>query len=433
MDITATIRTSEMTPFQLMAVAICLMINMIDGFDVLAISFIAPTIADEWSLPPSELGILFSVGLAGMVMGALFIAPLADRFGRRALILVCLCVISAGMILSGLTQSLMQLAPMRFFTGLGVGGMLASINTMTAEYSSDRRRQLAISFLQAGYPVGGIIAGLSSAYLISNFGWRSVFTFGGVMSALMIPIVYFQLPESLDYLLSRRKDDSLAKVNAVLQRLDHDRIAELPEPAKSNSVSRNALAEIFSRDFIASTFGIWLCFVMVMCGWYFVVNWTPKALVDAGLSLDAGISGGVLLSLGGVIGGLSLGYLAGRFPVNRLVAIFMVLSVSAMAVFGQLEANLTVMLIVAFCIGFFLAGAMIGLYAIVPEIYPPRVRNTGTGWALGIGRFGAVIGPYAAGLLIEAGWERDMYYPALGLPLLLSMLVVLQLRTRAAG
>ena len=429
MDISRTIREGDMTPFQAMAVAICLVINMIDGFDVLAISFAAPEIAREWALPPTELGVLFSAGLAGMVLGALFIGPQADRFGRRILILICLCVISTGMLGSALAQNLGQLVPLRVLTGLGVGGMLASLNTMVAEYSSDRRRQLAIAFLQSGYPVGGIIAGAVSVYLISNFGWQSVFVFGGLLSALMIPLVLVRLPESLDHLLNHPGPETLARVNALLVRLGQPELAELPALPRRDAPKTSTVAELFTREFRVSTFGMWWCYLAVMCAWYFAINWTPQILVDAGMSLDSGISGGLLMSLGGVIGGLALGFLSTNFKVRRLVALFMLLSVGFMSIFGSLPANLTLMLLVAFLIGFFLAGSMIGLYATIADVYPARVRSTGTGWAIGVGRLGAVIGPYVAGFLIAAGWQRSLYFVVLSLPLVVAMLLIFRVRT----
>ena len=431
-EIAQTIREGKMTPFQVTAVAICLLINMVDGFDVLAISFAAPEIAREWSLPPTELGILFSAGLAGMVLGSLVFGPLADRVGRRPMILASLVVISTGMLASALALNLSQLALLRMVTGLGIGGMLASLNTMVAEYSSDRRRKLAISFLQAGYPVGGIIAGVASVYLISKFGWRSVFVFGGILSASMIPLVLMRLPESLDYLLSRRTPGTLERVNELMRHLGHAELKQLPAPRNHDTKPGSKVTELFSREMGPRTVGMFACFFAVMCSWYFVVNWTPKILVDAGLSLDSGISGGLLLSLGGVLGGLTLGFLAGVVNVHRLVAIFAVLSVVSMTVFGLLATNLALMLGVTFLIGFLLAGSMIGLYTIVPDVYPPWLRSTGTGWAIGIGRLGAVAGPYLAGVLIAAGWDRSMYYLALSLPLILPIIIVMRLRTSTA-
>ena len=420
------IRASEMTPFQVTAVGICIIINLLDGFDVIAISFAAPAIARDWSLEPAALGIVFSSGLAGMVLGALFLSPLADRFGRRMLILACLFVISAGMLASAVAGDVNTLVAMRLITGLGVGGMLASLTTMVAEYSSDKRRELAISVLQSGYPVGGIIAGLSSAYLFGEFGWRSIFVLGGVLSLAMIPLVYWRLPESIDFLLNQRGADALSRANGLLARMNLAQVTELP-PMASEAKPKTSVTEIFAAGYRGRTFAIWIAFLMVMSGWYFVVNWTPNILVDAGLSLDAGISGGMLLSVGGVLGGLTLGSLAAWIRVSRLGASFMVLSVVAMTVFGRLDVNLAAMLVVAFLIGFCLAASMISLYATVPELYPARIRNTGTGWALGIGRLGAVIGPYIAGVLIGAGWERSSYYIALALPLLVSAFALLWL------
>ena len=415
-----------MTSFQVAAVAICILINFLDGFDVIAIAFAAPEIARDWALQPAALGVVFSSGLAGMVIGALFLSPLADRFGRRLLILACLVIISVGMLASAAADGVNFLVAMRLVTGLGVGGMLASLTTMVAEYSSDKRRQLAISLLQSGYPVGGIIAGLSSAFFFGEFGWRSIFVAGGVLSLAMIPIVYWRLPESLDFLLSQRTPETLSRVNALLARMHQPAVSELP-PIEPKDEQRASVAEIFSADYRARTFAIWICYVMVMSAWYFVINWTPKILVDAGLTRDAGISGGMLISVGAAIGGLAIGWLSTWVRVSRLGAGFMLLSVVLMTVFGQLEVNLTAMLLTAFLIGIFVAASMISLYAMLPDLYETRVRNTGAGWALGIGRLGAVIGPFVAGILIGAGWERGQYFIAMALPLLVSAAFVLWL------
>lgn len=421
-----------MSSFQVTAVLICLVINFLDGFDVLAIAFAAPSIAADWSVAPTELGIIFSAGLAGMVVGALFLSPYADRIGRRPLILICLAIISAGMLGSAIADNVTQLVAWRLLTGLGVGGMLASLTTMVAEYSSDRRRQLAISVLQSGYPVGAIIAGIVSVWLLDSHGWRSIFVVGGVLSLAMIPLVYWGLPESLQFLLNRQPGGALEKVNSILRRMRRDEVNKLPEQRR-RSHPKGTMFAIFTSQYLGRTLAIWLAYLVTLSAWYFVTNWTPKILVDAGLARDAAISGGVLIAVGGVAGGLVLGLLSQRIAVNYIGATYMVLGIAAMTLFGLLEANLGPLLIVAFLIGFFVAGAIIGLYTIVPDLYPAEIRNTGTGWALGIGRLGAVIGPYVAGLMIEAGWERPLYYFALSTPLLVSLAAILYLRRTRRG
>ncbi len=196
-DARAMLREGPMSSFQIMVVAITTLLNMIDGFDVLAISFTAPLIAKEWGVPPATLGILLSAGLAGMALGSLFLSPVADILGRRAVLIGSTAILSLGMLASAVTGNVWELAVCRLLTGMGVGGVLASGNTLLAEYSSDRWRDLSISTMVVGYSAGAIVGGSISAYLIAAFGWRAAFIFGGVCSTVLLPAV-LALPESLD-------------------------------------------------------------------------------------------------------------------------------------------------------------------------------------------------------------------------------------------
>ncbi len=426
------LRQAPMSPFQISAVTICLIINFLDGFDVLAIAFAAPSIASDWGVAPTELGIIFSAGLAGMVFGALFLSPFADRVGRRPLILICLAIIGTGMLASATAANVTQLIVWRLLTGFGVGGMLASLTTMVAEYSNDKRRRLAISILQSGYPVGAIIAGIVSVALLDAYGWRSIFLVGGVLSLAMIPLVLWRLPESIHFLSTRRPANALDRINAILRRSGHATIDALPPQNEDTPVGGGSL-QIFNPGYLPRTLAIWAAYLVTLSAWYFVTNWTPKILVDSGLARDAAISGGVLIATGGVAGGLALGWMSQRFDVSHIGAAYMLLGIGAMTLFGRLPPDLGMLLALAFLIGFFVAGAIIGLYTIVPDLYPAHIRNTGTGWALGIGRLGAVVGPYIAGLLIDAGWARSSYYFAMSLPLLVSLFAVMYLKGHRAA
>jgi MFS family permease len=188
-----------MSRFQWSAIAICIALVMLDGFDVLVMAFTAASVSAEWKLTGAQLGMLFSAGLFGMAAGSLFLAPLADRFGRQAIILLCLTVIAAGMGLSALAHSGFQMAAARAFTGLGIGGMLASVGVITAEYASNKWRSTAVAFQATGYPIGATIGGSIAAVLLEVHGWRSVFVFGAVVTAAMIPLVVWRLPESVDF------------------------------------------------------------------------------------------------------------------------------------------------------------------------------------------------------------------------------------------
>lgn len=426
------IRARPMSLFQTRAVLICILINFIDGFDVLAIAFAAPEIANEWSLQPAVLGVVFSAGLAGMVVGALFLSPFADRYGRRTLILTGLVIISIGMFTSALANDVTTLVITRLITGLGVGGMLSSLTTMVSEYSNARRQKLAVAVLQSGYPVGAIIAGFVSVALVSAMGWRSIFVVGGGLSLLMLLVVWWRLPESLAFLLSKRPAHALDRVNGLLVQMDMPPLDALPVEAQADR-SKGGFFEVFSPEFRGRTLLIWLAFVAVMSTWYFIANWTPKILVDAGLSRDTSLSGGVILSLGGVLGGITVGWIATRIYVLKVGAVAMLGSIAGMVVFGSLPVAITPMLVVTFLIGFVLSGSMISMYAAVPDMYPVQIRNTALGWALGIGRLGAVLGPNLAGVMIQVGWDRFALYAAMSLPMLLAAFAALTLTRSGVG
>ena len=203
------INRAPMSRFQVGCVAICVVLNMLDGFDVLVMAFTAPAVSADWGLKGAQLGVLLSAGLFGMAGGSLFLAPWADRFGRRAITLTSLILITLGMLLSAATQSAGQLALLRVLTGIGIGGMLASINVITAEYSSDRWRSTAVSIQVIGYPIGATIGGSIAGVLIAQHGWRSAFLFGAIASLVMIPIVIWRLPESMDFLLAKQPSRAL--------------------------------------------------------------------------------------------------------------------------------------------------------------------------------------------------------------------------------
>lgn len=421
-DARTVLRESPMSFFQIMVVVICTVLNMVDGFDVLAISFTAPVIAKEWGLDPATLGVLLSAGLAGMALGALLISPLADVWGRRTVVLLSTAIISVGMLGSAVTATVWELAALRFITGLGVGGLLASGNTLLAEYAPDRWRDFSISAMVVGYPAGAIIGGSISAYLITAFGWRAALIFGGVCSTVLLPAVLY-LPESLDFILSRPRADTLARVNAVMRRIGHAPMTALPEKTHEEATTR-AVFGVFEARFLKGTVLICLCYFMLMFSFYFVLSWTPKNLVDLGFTVQQGIFGSVLLNLGGILGGLACGYFAGKSHTRTVSPYMLAALFAAIVGYGALHSGIVPLMAGAFVAGFFMIGSMASLYGLVPQIYPARVRNTGTGLAIGFGRVGAVIGPYVGGLLIGAGWQRVAYYSVLALPVLISAVAV---------
>ncbi|WP_157269812.1 MFS transporter [Azohydromonas aeria] len=428
-DIRKTLDESAMSRFQWVAVAICVMLIMLDGFDVLVMAFTAASVAAEWKLNGAQLGVLFSAGLFGMAAGSLFVAPLADRMGRQPVIVLCLIVVAAGMLLSGVAQSHAQLVALRGITGVGIGGMLASVGVITAEYSSLKWRSTCVALQATGYPIGATLGGLVAAWLLQHYGWRSVFVFGGLATALMIPVVLWRLPESVDFLVARRPARALEKLNRIMAFMERPPLQQLPVRDAGAAAQGNAVAGLFRNGLARPTLMLWSAFFLLMFSVYFSLSWTPKLLVQAGLSAQQGVTGGVLINVGGIVGGSLFGALAVRVRLVHLtVAAFLIYALFT-ALFGAVSGALGLAFAVAFGMGIFLFASMAGLYAFAPATYPAAVRTTGLGWAIGIGRIGAIVAPLTAGVLLDGGWQPASLYYAYALPLVAGALAVLAIGT----
>lgn len=423
------INNTPMSGFQVLAVTVCLAINMLDGYDVLVMSFTAPFVAEDWALSQTVTGWLLSASLIGMALGSLFLAPLADVYGRRRMTLVSLTAVTAGMLASAAAANYPQLIALRFFTGLGIGAMLASLTVVVSEYSSDRRRTLALIILQAGFPAGAMVWGIVAAPIILGYGWRWAFVFGGVLSGLMIPVAMAFLPESLDYLLSSRPPNTLEKVNRTLKRMGKTMVRELGTVTQAKP-ARAKLNHLFRHGRGRNTLLIWVCFFCTLLVFYFFMSWTPKLLIDAGLSEQAGLSGGIILNAGAILGGIALGLLASRIPLNWLQSGYALMGGVLMIAFGAYAGELFTALALAFLVGLFGTGCIMGAYAAVPQMYPPEMRTTGTGMAIGVGRWGGVAAPTVAGVLLDAGWTGPDLYLIFAIPLFMAAAAAMFLRLR---
>ena len=417
------LNTREMSFAQWEVVLLCTLINMLDGYDVLVMSFAAASVASDWQLDPASLGLLLSAGLVGMGLGSIVLGSLADALGRKRLVHICLGTVTIGMILSAYAQSQLQLLALRFVTGVGIGGMLATLTALVSEYSNDKRRGICMGLLQSGYPLGALLGGMVAAQIIQLADWRSLFLFGGGLSAVLLPLVVIRLPESLDFLSRSGPFVEGDMKGRLLERFD------LSEPDHSMVEEMDQGAGSWRSCFTPSevrinTLLLWSCYLTLMFSFYFVVSWTPKLLVDAGLSTSQGISAGAILQAGGLIGGLVIGFLGSRYAVNKLTAWFFSLSVVLILVYGWADAELATLMILAAMMGFFLIGAMIGLYTIGPALYDSKSRVTGVGLAIGVGRLGAIAAPFAGGLLLEADLDVSLIYAVFAAPLVLAAFAV---------
>ncbi len=420
-----------MSRFQWSAIAVCILLNVLDGFDVLVMAFTGRSVATEWGLAAGQLGLLLSAGLVGMALGALFVAPFADRIGRRPTILICLVVAAAGMLLSAASQDALQLGLLRVLTGVGIGGILAGSNVIAAEYASTRWRGLAVSLNSLGYAVGATVGGLLAVTLIAGSGWRSVFLVGGLGTLAAIPLVMFALPESMDHLLSRRPRNALDRINALTSRMGLPPLDALPA-RDDTSVRTGGVVDnyrsLFEAGLRRSTLVLWGSFFLVMAGFYFVTSWTPTLLVEAGLSASDGLTGGTLLNLGGMLGAMLFGLLAARWALRTVLASYLALTAAVLVLFVLSLSSLTTAFAAGALLGLFVNGCVAGLYSLTPGVYPTEVRATGVGTVIGVGRLGAILSPAVAGFLLQGGWSPQALYIAFAAVFLAAAALLLLLR-----
>ena len=391
---------------QVVAVALCILLLAIDGFDVLSISFAAPGIAHEWGIDRAALGLVLSMELIGMGVGALIVGDVADRIGRRPTILLSLVIVTIGMALAATATSVTLLSIYRFGTGVGIGGILAATTAIAAEYANDKHRSMAVSLMAGGYPLGAIVGGAIVSVLLAYLSWRSVFVFGAILTAAFIPIVWFLLPESVSFLVEKRPANALERVNRTLQRMGHSAIDALPEPRTASR--KSGVTQLFEPGLAKITILLTAAFFAHIMTFYFFVKWIPKLVVDMGYA--ASLAGSVLVwfNVGGLLGSVLFGLLTQRFNLRTLVISVLLLSAVAVAAFGQGPADLLRLSITAAIGGFFTNAAVVGMYAMFAQKFPTHVRAGGTGFAIGFGRGGAALGPIAAGLLFAAGGTLGM-------------------------
>ncbi len=415
---------------QWLAVLVTVGLNAMDGFDVLSISFSSPGIAKDWGVDKATLGWVLSMELVGMAMGSVLLGGVADKIGRRPTILGCLVAMSVGMFGASLAGGVPTLLVWRLLTGLGIGGMLASINAAAAELSSERRRSLAVSLMVIGYPLGGVIGGMIVQRLLSGGTWHDVFIFGGWVTAAFIPIVWFLLPESVAFLDRRRRPGALEAINRILTRFGHAPMAALtPDTVES---ARRSVTDIFKPGLILATVLIALGYFAHATSFYFIIKWVPKLVVDLGFPPRA--AAGVLTwaNVGGAAGVVIFGLIATRVSLKALTLVALLGSSAMVVWFGRGSHDLASLAATVAIAGVFTNSAIGGYYMLFAKVFPTHVRATGTGFAVGVGRGGAVLAPIAAGYLFQAGFGMQAVATMMAMGSLLSAAALLALKVRAA-
>lgn len=410
-------------PLQILTVALCFLLNMLDGADLLVMSFIAPVLSDQWNIPPENLGILFSASLAGMAGGCLFIAPLADRYGRRPLILGALLTVALSMLASSQVNSTFALALARFVVGLGVGTIGVTMTAMAAEFAPAKYQSFAVGFVQAGWPLGSIITAFVTVAILPEYGWRGVLMLVGGLSCVLFLIALAIMPESVDFLLRRQPSGALERANRLHAKLGLAPLSQLPaKPAKAEKVG---VFRLFDDGRKASGILLWIAVALGYFVLYFVISWIPELTKRAGLPLDQAIYAGATYNLGAFLGTSAMGWLAVRFALPRVISSLFFASAIAMLVFGNVSMPLALTLVAALAVGVTVQGGFNGFWALAARFYPTEIRSTGIGWALGVGRIGAVLGPIFGGYLVAANLDIGLIFAIYAVPAIAAGILVL--------
>jgi MFS transporter, AAHS family, 4-hydroxybenzoate transporter len=430
-DVAAFIDQQPVGGFQLKLLLSCAAVLFLDGFDTQAIGYVAPALAKEWGLTKGALGPVFSAGLFGLMIGALLFGPLADRIGRKKIIIFSTLAFGLGALVTAFVQDVNTLLAIRFLTGLGLGGAMPNAVAMTSEFNPRRRRATMVMIMFCGFSVGAALGGLLAAALIPQFGWRSVFLVGGVAPLLLVPILALRLPESVRFL--------------ALTGSANERVAQLlgsisPKaafaPATQFVIHEPGLAGIpvlhlFKSGRTLVTLLLWVVFFMSLLDLYFLSNWLPTVLNDLGASVSAAAAIGSMLQVGGVVGTFALGSIIDRFSFRALALVYFI-AVFAVGAIGQLGHSVVFVTMAIFATGFCIVGGQIAANALAAGFYPTSVRATGVGWALGIGRVGSIAGPLIGGALLTAKWSTASVFAAAALAALCAAIAAFSL-SRLAG
>jgi len=411
----------KISKVQYFSIAICFLMNVLDGMDVLVVSYCAPAIAQALKLGPKTLGIVFSAGLVGMAIGAIFLAPYADKFGRKKLILASAFIMGFSVFLTALSENILQLVIMRLISGLGIGCMLATTATLTSENVLNNSKDFWVSLVISGYPVGAVISGYIAATVIPSYGWESMFIFAGLTTLLTIPLTYFFLTESPQFYLKKQPFGALEKVNKLFIKMNLRPLDNLPE-FRLNLKNKPLVSQLFSNKYKLSTLQLWAALFFAFGCLYFLISWIPKLATDAGLSIELAIYAGTIFNVGAFFGIVLQGYFSSKIGLKKTISIFLLLTFVLMASF-KVFIGTDFLLIVYFLLGFSLQGGFVGLYAVAARLYPTEFKTTGVGWAIGVGRLGGILAPVIGGLFIAMGLTLSANFLIFSIPALFASIL----------
>lgn len=421
----------EHQPFgalQLRVVLLCAFVQAFDGFDLGTIGMAAPSLIKAWGVAPKDFTIAFVMSSVGILIGALASGPLGDRFGRKPLLIISTAFIGLFSVLSAFTWSVDTITAMRFMTGIGIGGAMPATVALTADYSPINRRGTLLMLMFCGNTIGGFLGGQLVAQILPIFGWQSIFLAGGIPPLALLLVLIAWLPESPRFLIAHRLDtvatqEILRKVGVSAQAA----ATRLVDVAKGNPVQ-----QLFTGGLALTTALVWVVFFANLLNMYLFSYWMPTVLNLSGLKPEVAVFYASMFQLGGILSCLVLGPAIDRFGAPKVLACSFASGVIFILAIGLYNLPAPFIGIPIFGAGAAMIGSQLGANAMVAALYPARIRSTGIGWALGIGRFGGIAGPAIGGTLLGFGLPPKQIFLCACVPALIAATCTFMLTLKAA-
>lgn len=412
-NINETIDNAKFILFHWKVLVWCLLIIIFDGYDLVIYGVALPLLMQQWSLTAVQAGLLASAALFGMMFGAMIFGTLSDRLGRKKTIMICVTLFSGFTFLGAFATNPVEFAILRFIAGLGIGGVMPNVVALMTEYAPKKIRSTLVAIMFSGYAIGGMTSALLGAWLVKDMGWQIMFLIAGI-PLLMLPIIWKFLPESLAFLIKSGKEEQAKQIiNKLLPTRDIHQNTQL---VFNENIHHEAPVKALFQDGRAfSTFMFWIAFFMCLSMVYALGSWLPKLMLQAGYSLGASMLFLFALNIGGMVGAIGGGALADRFHLKPVITSMFVIGAAALILLGFNSPQIVLYSLIALA-GAATIGSQILLYTFVAQFYPTTVRSTGMGWASGIGRIGAIIGPVLTGALLTFELPHQMNFLAIAIP-----------------
>jgi AAHS family benzoate transporter-like MFS transporter len=414
---------ARFTAFHGLVLFWCALIIIFDGYDLAVAGIALPSIMKDMGVEPAKAGLMVSSALFGMVFGAIGLGTIADRIGRRWAIAICIALFSLCTAAAGLTKDPLTFAAVRFLAGVGIGGVMPNVVAHMTEYAPKKMRATLVTLMFSGYAVGGIVAALLGKGLIEAYGWQSVFL-AAAMPVLLIPFILKSLPESMPFLLARGRHDELMRIAAKLEPTYRpgatDRLAVPAEDKADSAPIRHLFAD--GRGF--STVMFWVAFFTCLFMVYALSSWLTKLMAGAGYSLGSALTFVLVLNVGAMVGAVGGGWLADRFHIKFVLAAMYGLAAVSITLLG-VRMPTELLFVVVGLAGASTIGTQIVANAYTGQFYPMAIRATGLGWALGIGRTGAILAPIVIGVLVSLSLPLQQNFIAIAIPAVIGMVAVL--------